>query len=103
MHNSRRSGKEKLTYVPELTKLEKSNRKQTKGKSKEKAQAVEPIKMANNENNNNNNNRVVNAQADNRVLLDTSMLGLGGTQRSITRPSINSNNFEIKPSLIQMI
>ena len=51
----------------------------------------------------NNNNRVANAQADNRVRLDTSMPGLGGTQRSITRPSINSNNFEIKPSLIQMI
>ena len=58
--------------------------------------------MADDENNN-NNNRVVNAQADNRVLLDTSMPGLGGTQCSIARPSINSNNFEIKPSLIQII
>ena len=88
--------------MPELTKLEKLNKKQTKGKSKEKAQIVEPIKMADDENNN-NNNRVVNAQADNRVLLDTSMPGLGGTQCSIARPSINSNNFEIKPSLIQII
>ena len=59
--------------------------------------------MADDANNNNNNNRGVDAQVDNRVLLDTSMPGLGGTQRSITRPSINSNNFEIKPSLIQMI
>ena len=101
MHNTRRSGKEKLTYVPELTKLEKLNRKHTKGKSKDKAQIIEPIKMVDNVDN--NNNRVVNAQADNKVLLDTSMPGLGGTQRSITRPSINSNNFEIKPSLIQMI
>ena len=50
-----------------------------------------------------NNNRIVDASVDNRVLLDTSMPGLGGTQRSIARPSINSNNFEIKPSLIQMI
>ena len=102
MHNTRRSGNEKLTYVPELTKLEKSNRKQTRGKSKDKAQIIDPIKMADNDENN-NNNRVVNAQADNRVLLDTSMPGLGGTQCSITRPSINSNNFEIKPPLIQMI
>ena len=94
MHNTRRLGKEKLTYVLELTKLEKSNRKQTKGKSKDKAPLIEPIKMA--DNIDNNNNRVANAQADNRVLLDTSMPGLGGTQRSITRPSINSNNFEIK-------
>ena len=46
--------------MPELTKLEKLNKKQTKGKSKEKAQIVEPIKMADDENNN-NNNRVVNA------------------------------------------
>ena len=99
MHNTRRSGKEKLSYVPELTKFEKSNRKQTKGKSKDKAQTIEPIKMADDM----DNNRVSNDQADNRVLLDTSMPGLGGTQRSITRPSINSNNFKIKPSLIQMI
>ena len=47
--------------MPELTKLEKSNRKQTKGKLKEKAHIVEPIKMADNDENNNNNNRVVNA------------------------------------------
>ena len=102
MHNTRWLGKEKLTYVQELTKLEKSNRKQTKGKSKEKAQTVEPIKMADDENNN-NNNRLVNSQVDNRVLLDTSIPGLCGTQRSIASPSINYNNFEIKPSLIQMI
>ena len=31
------------------------------------------------------------------------MPGLGGTKRSITWPSINSNNFEFKPSLIQII
>ena len=59
--------------------------------------------MVNDGNNKNNNNRVVNAQADNRILLDTSIPELGGTQHSIARPSINSNNFEIKPSLIQMI
>ena len=64
MHNTRRSGKEKLTYVPELTKLEKSNRKQIKGKSKEKVRTVGPIKMADDGNNNNNNNRLVDAQAD---------------------------------------
>ena len=50
-----------------------------------------------------NNNRVVDAHTDNKVLLDTSIQGLGGTQLSITRPSINSNKFKIKPSLIQMI
>ena len=64
---------------------------------------IEPIKMADHGNNNNNNNRVVDAQADKRFLQDIFMPGLGGTQRSITRPSINSNNFEIKPSVIQMI
>ena len=61
MHNTRRLGKEKLTYVPELTKFEKSNKKQTKDKSKEKARTIEPLKMANDGNNNNNNNRVVDA------------------------------------------
>ena len=56
--------------------------------------------MVDDGNNNNNNNRVVDAQADNRVLLYTSIPGLGGIQRSIARPSINSNNYKIKPSLI---
>ena len=40
------------------------------------------------------------AQANNRILLDTFMPRLGGTQRSIARPNINANNFEIKPTLL---
>ena len=99
MHNTRRSGKEKLSYVPELTKFKKLNRIQSKEKTKKKARTIEPIKMVDER----NDNRANEARADNRILLDTSMPGLGGTQRSIARPSINSNNFEIKPSLIQMI
>ena len=44
-----------------------------------------------------------NQVADTRVLLDTSMPGLGGARQSITRPNIEANNFEIKPALLQMI
>ena len=71
MHNTWRSGKEL-----KLAKFEKLNRKQTKDKSKEKAQKIKPIKMADN---GNNNNRVVDAHADNRILLDIFIPGLGGT------------------------
>ena len=59
----------------------------------------EPIKMAEDR----KDNRVIDAYSDNIILLDTSIPSLGGTQRSISRPSINSNNFNIKPSLIHMI
>ena len=83
MHNTRRSGKNPLTYIPELTRFEKENRRRLREESST---------MANNEN-----------QADTRVLLDTSMPGLGGTRQSITRPNVEANTFEIKPALLQMI
>ena len=84
MHNTRRTGKDPLTYIPELTRFEKENRRHFLETSR---------KMANEGNQN----------ADTRVLLDTSMPGLGGARQSITRPTIEANNFEIKPALLQMI
>ena len=39
-------------------------------------------------------------QADTRVLLDTSMPDLAGASQSITRPNIEANNFQIKPTLL---
>ena len=84
MHSTRRFGKKPLTYIPELTRFEKENRR----RSREEASI-----MANEEN----------QVADTRVLLDTSMPGLGGARQSITRPNIEANNFEIKPALLQMI
>ena len=42
-------------------------------------------------------------QVDTRVLLDTSMPGLGGIKQSITRYTIKANNFEINPALLQML
>ena len=83
MHNTRRSRKTPLIYIPELTRFEKENRRRFQ---------EELGTMANNED-----------QADTRVLLDTSMPGLGGAGQSITRPNIKANNFEIKPALLQMI
>ena len=83
MHNTQRSGKNPLTYTPELTRFEKKNRK---------CSLEESRTMANNEN-----------PTDTRVLLDTSMSDLGGTRQSITRPNIKANTFEIKPALLQMI
>ena len=58
MHNTQRSGKDPLTYIPELTRFEKSNKKQSKSTSSTMAKEA------------------VNA----RILLDTSMSGLKGTQ-----------------------
>ena len=83
MHNTRRSRKTPLIYIPELTRFKKENRRHFQEESGT---------MANNED-----------QVDTRVLLDTSMPGLGGARQSITRPNIEANNFEIKPALLQMI
>ena len=80
MYNTRRFGKNPLTYVPELIRFEKENRRRLREESST---------MANNEN-----------QADTRVLLDTSMLGLGGIRQSITRPNVKANTFKIKPALL---
>ena len=38
-----------------------------------------------------------------RTLLNFSMPGLDGIWQSIARPTINANNFESKPALLQMI
>ena len=84
MHNTRRTGKYPLVYIPELTKFEKENRRH----SREEAST-----MANEGN----------QAADTRVLMDTSMPDLGGIRQSITRPNIEANNFEIKPALLQMM
>ena len=42
-------------------------------------------------------------EANRRALWDFALPGTQGSQTSIARPAVNANNFEIKPSLIQMI
>ena len=59
MHSTQRSGKKPLTYIPELTRFEKENCR----RSREEANTMA-----------NEGNQV----ADTRVLLDTSIPGLGG-------------------------
>ena len=59
MHSTQRSEKKTLMYIPELTRFEKENRR----RSQEEASTLA-----------NEGNEV----ADTRVLLDTSMPGLGG-------------------------
>ena len=74
MCSTRRSRKEPLLYIPELTRFEIQNRRYYREEAKT---------MANKEN-----------QAANiRVLLDTSVPSLGGTQQSIIRMNIEANNF----------
>ena len=38
-----------------------------------------------------------------RTLHDYATPNINGTQTSIVRPTVNANNFEIKPSLIHMV
>ena len=38
-----------------------------------------------------------------QTLLDFAMLDLEGARQSITRPNVQENSFEIKPTLLQMI
>ena len=42
-------------------------------------------------------------EANRRALRDFALPSAQGSQTSITRPTVNANNFEIKPSLIQMV
>ena len=42
-------------------------------------------------------------EANRRALRDFALPGTQGSQTSIARPTVNANNFEIKPSLIQMV
>ncbi|XP_071933622.1 uncharacterized protein [Coffea arabica] len=42
-------------------------------------------------------------ESNRRILRDFVLPGAQGSQTSIVRPTVNANNFEIKPSLIQMV
>ncbi|WRX08623.1 Retrotransposon gag domain - like 6 [Theobroma cacao] len=56
------------------------------------------------EDNNNNGNNAINLVPEaNRTLRDYVVPLLQGLHQSIRKPSINANNFEIKPAYIQMI
>ncbi|XP_021279860.1 uncharacterized protein LOC110413413 [Herrania umbratica] len=56
------------------------------------------------EDNNNNGNNAINLVPEaNRALRDYAVPLVQGLHQSIRRPSINANNFEIKPAYIQMI
>ena len=79
MHNTRRTITDPLTFIPELTKFERENRKQFL--EEQNTMAEQP-------------------REEERTLLDFVMPGLDGTRQSIARPTINANNFEIKLALI---
>ena len=80
MHNTLRTGTDPLIFISELTWFERENMKYSQEKS----------------------NTMVEQQEE-RTLLDFAMLGLDGTRQSVARTTINANNFEIKPALLQMI
>ena len=42
-------------------------------------------------------------EANKQALRDFALSGTQESQTSIARPAVNANNFEIKPSLIQMV
>ena len=81
MHNTRRIRIDPLTFIPELTRFERENRRHSQEESSIMAEQREVE----------------------RTLLDFAMPGVDGTRQSIARPTINANNFEIKPALLQMI
>ena len=80
MHNTRRTRIKPLTFILKLW-FEKENRKRSQVES----------------------NTMAEQRADEQTLLEFSMPGLEGTQQGITWPTINANNFEIKPALLQII
>ena len=77
MRNTRRTGTDPLIFILELIRFER-----------------EKMRLSQEE---------LNAMAEQReeiTLLNLAMSGLNGTRQSIARPTINANNFEIKPALL---
>jgi len=66
---------------------------------KETRSARQITAMAKNHNHNQNQNQNHNQ----RLLRDYALPDPVGAQASILRPTVNANNFEIKPGLIQMV
>ena len=84
--NTRSQGINLEKINPEIEKSCKKNRKEKREKDKQK--------MAENQ---------AEQPARNRVLHEYTMPTLGDTHNSIVRPTVDANNFEIKPAIIQMV
>ena len=84
--NTRSQGINLEKINPEIEKSCKKNRKEKCGKDKQK--------MAENQ---------AEQPARNRVLQEYTMPNPGDTHNSIVRPTVDANNFEIKPAIIQMV
>ncbi|WRX15313.1 Retrotransposon gag domain - like 10 [Theobroma cacao] len=70
---------------------------------RENLQVVTLNKTMAKDNNNNGNNAINLVPEENRALRDYTVPLLQGLHQSIRRPSINENNFEIKPTYIQIL
>ena len=84
--NTRSQGINLEKVNPEIEKSCKKNRKEKREKDKQK--------MAENQ---------AEQPARNRVLHEYTMPTPGDTHNSIVRPTVDANNFEIKPAIIQMV
>ena len=84
--NTRSQGINLEKINPEIKKSCKKNRKEKREKDKQKMaddQAAQP--------------------ARNHTLQEYTMPNPGDTHNSIVRPTVDANNFEIKPTIIQMV
>ncbi len=75
-------------FDPEIERTLRALRKQQRLELKQK----QAVAMADNQDNQNK-----------RLLSDYAVPNVNGAQPSIVRPTVNANNFEIKPGLIQMV
>ena len=84
--NTRSKGRNLKKLNPEIEKSCKANRKEKREKDR-KTMAEDQVAQ----------------QAGNRALQDYTMPNPGDNLSSIVRPTVDANNFEIKPAIIQMV
>ena len=92
-----------LRLVPVDPEIEKTCRQHRKSKRDLSSKNINPVEMATNGNGGAVEDQEAGLHPQERSLRDYILPSLNGVQPSIRAPGVDANNFELKPSLIQMV